>query len=160
MRSPAHLFKYILLILMFASCSSESTEEEIQLQQLPSANTVESEILQLVNQHRQSIGKSVLTKNNLAEELARDHTLYMISQNDISHEYFDQRAEQLQREANAYGVGENVAAGQPSAQSVMTAWLNSSGHKANIEGNYTHIGISAIKNDQGVYYYTQLFLRK
>jgi len=59
----------------------------------------------------------------------------------------------------ASGFAENVAAGQPTAQSVMTAWLNSSGHKANIEGNYTHIGIGVAKDQNGSKYYTQIFYR-
>jgi uncharacterized protein YkwD len=41
----------------------------------------------------------------------------------------------------------------------MTGWLNSSGHKANIEGNFAHISIATIKDSQGRYYYTQLFYR-
>ena len=61
---------------------------------------------------------------------------------------------------NAVATGENVAAGQTSATAVMNAWLNSSSHKENIEGNFTHIGIAAIQNSNGTYYYTQLFFRK
>jgi len=41
----------------------------------------------------------------------------------------------------------------------MQGWINSLGHKANIEGYFTHIGIAAVKNSQGVYYYAQLFYR-
>ena len=38
----------------------------------------------------------------------------------------------------------------------MNAWMNSSGHRANILGNYDYIGIGvAVKN--GVYYWTQFF---
>ena len=42
----------------------------------------------------------------------------------------------------------------------MTAWLNSPGHRKNIEGDFTHIGIGVVKNDAGVYYFTQIFLKK
>ena len=60
---------------------------------------------------------------------------------------------------NAKAAGENVAFGYATGETVMEGWLNSPGHKANIEGNFTHIGIAAIKDENGRYYYTQLFFR-
>ena len=118
-----------------------------------------NDILNLLNEHRRSIGKSTLTFNCVATQLAIDHNQYMIEQNQISHDGFSERFQTLQQEVNARSAGENVASGYTSAQSVMTAWLNSEGHKANIEGNFTHIGIAAVRNDQGRLYYTQLFYR-
>ncbi|MFT4052702.1 MAG: CAP domain-containing protein [Microbacterium sp.] len=53
-------------------------------------------------------------------------------------------------------AGENVAYGyQPST--VVDAWADSSGHLANILGDYTDIGIGLAKSSDGVYYYTQVF---
>lgn len=38
--------------------------------------------------------------------------------------------------------GENIAMGFPTVSSVMKAWMNSKGHRANIlEKNYTHLGV-------------------
>ncbi len=118
-----------------------------------------NEILNLVNDHRQSIGKSVLDFSCVATELAIEHTEYMIAQNDISHDGFQARFQELQQRLNAKSASENVASGYSSAQSVMDAWLASEGHRANIEGNFTHIGIAAIRNSQDKLYYTQLFYR-
>ena len=84
----------------------------------------------------------------------------MIGRSQISHDGFANRSDELGELENAVATGENVAAGQTSATAVMNAWLNSSSHKENIEGNFTHIGIAAIQNSNGTYYYTQLFLRK
>lgn len=146
------------LILASVSCSKDDAEEEAmeQSQML----SITEEILQLVNSHRESLGYNLLEFNDLANTLAYEHTEYMINQKDISHDAFDDRANQLFDEENAVGVGENVAYGQQSAQAVMQAWLDSPGHKKNIEGDFTHIGIAAVKNSNGVYYYTQLFLKK
>jgi uncharacterized protein YkwD len=42
------------------------------------------------------------------------------------------------------GFGENIALGQPSAESVMTAWLNSPGHRANLDyPGWVSIGVGA-----------------
>ncbi len=119
-----------------------------------------TKILQLVNEHRSGIGKDILKTNTLAENLAEEHNMFMISQGDISHDNFDHRANRLFDEEDAKNVGENVAFKQRSAEQVMTAWLNSSGHRKNIEGDFSHIGISVSKNDSGTYYFTQLFLKK
>lgn len=55
------------------------------------------------------------------------------------------------------GAGENIAYGQRSAEEVMTAWMNSEGHRANILGeNYTHIGIGVYESG-GVIYWSQMF---
>lgn len=142
------------------SCSKDEdialTEESIEIDE---ALTISEGILELVNAHRQSIDKSSLIRNTTADDLAAEHTNYMIAQQRISHDDFSARFQSLKQDVNAYGAGENVAYGYPTAETVMEGWINSPGHKANIEGNFTHIGIAAIKNSEGVYYYTQLFYR-
>ncbi len=159
--SKKKIFWILPLIFMVWSCSKDSNSILIEDDAIIPSNeiTVSDEIFKLVNEHRQSISKSKLTRSTTADELAIEHVNYMISKNRISHDGFNTRFQMLQQRENANSVGENVAASYPNAVSVMNAWLNSSGHKANIEGNYTHIGIAAIKNSQENYYYTQLFYR-
>lgn len=53
--------------------------------------------------------------------------------------------------AGWWAAAENIASG-PSAKHVVAVWMASAGHRANILGNYTHIGIG-IKNG----YSTQVF---
>ena len=56
--------------------------------------------------------------------------------------------------------GENIAAGQSSAASVVNSWKNSSGHYRNmIKGNYRSIGIGCFYYE-GTYYWTQCFGRE
>ncbi len=53
--------------------------------------------------------------------------------------------------------GENVAAGQANCAAVMTAWMNSSSHRANIlNGAFRHIGITSIVGANGVRYWTMV----
>ncbi len=153
-------FWILPLFLILASCSQDNSNILIDEQNTdPTVSSISQEILQLVNQHRENVGKSTLKPNSIADDIAKDHTDYMISKSKISHDNFNARFEELQEMVNAKGAGENVAAGYPTAQSVMEGWLNSQGHKDNIEGNFTHIGISAIKDANGRYYFTQLFYR-
>jgi uncharacterized protein YkwD len=59
-------------------------------------------------------------------------------------------------------VGENIAAGQPTIDAVMKAWLDSPGHCANIMStSYTEIGASSYTVSGSDYsiYWTQIFAR-
>jgi uncharacterized protein YkwD len=55
-------------------------------------------------------------------------------------------------------IGENLAAGYTSASSVVNAWMNSEGHRANIlKDGYTQIGIGITKDKDGRIYWVQIF---
>lgn len=56
--------------------------------------------------------------------------------------------------------GENIAYGQQTPEAVMNAWMNSSGHRANIMNpNFTTIGVGYYENGSGTDYWCQLFTR-
>jgi len=150
-------FFALLATLLFVSCSSDSSDKLIK--DVESLAVVQG-IHKLVNEHRVSIGKSKLTLNDGASKIALKHTEYMISINDINHDNKDDRFSELQTLDNARSFAENVAARQRTAAEVVQAWLNSPGHKRNIEGDYTHTGIGVKKNNEGHYYFTQLFYAK
>ena len=147
----------LALSLLTNACSKDTVDTPKNDAQNEVSITITDEILQLVNTHRQSVGLPDLIRSDIANAIADKHTEYMISKNKISHDNFAARFEELKKEVNARSAGENVAYGYATAKTVMDGWLNSSGHRANIEGNFTHIGISAIKDSEGRYYYTQLF---
>ena len=53
-------------------------------------------------------------------------------------------------------AGETIAMGSSSAQSVVEAWMNSTGHRANIlSAKFTSIGVGYVANGG---YWTQWFL--
>lgn len=57
-------------------------------------------------------------------------------------------------------AGENIAWGQRTPQEVVNAWMNSSGHRANIMNpNFTTIGVGYYENVKGTDYWCQLFTR-
>jgi uncharacterized protein YkwD len=56
------------------------------------------------------------------------------------------------------GIGENIAAGYASPEAVFHGWLNSEGHRDNIEGsNYVVIGIGVARSSSGGWYWAQTF---
>lgn len=146
------LFSFAAIVILLSACSDESGEEA-------SYNETELEILQLINQYRIIHNLEELSMDESMYLHAVVHTKYMIDQESISHANFESRANALSEEIGASAFAENVAAGQRNAQAVVDAWLNSSGHKENIEGDYNLTGIAAIRNNEGVMYYTQIFAR-
>lgn len=56
-------------------------------------------------------------------------------------------------------AGENIAWGQKSPEEVVTAWMNSAGHRANIlNANFKELGVGYRQNARGINYFTQLFI--
>ena len=85
----------------------------------------------------------------------------MIQNEVVGHQYFENRAANIKQVLGAVRVSENIAFNYQSNAGVLNAWLNSEGHKVNIEGDYTHFGIS-IKEDPntGRKYYTNIFMKR
>ncbi|ESU18891.1 hypothetical protein FCR2A7T_22970 [Flavobacterium cauense R2A-7] len=158
----------IALLITFASCSTESADTTPQAE--TSSNytinnnytysQIENDVADLVNQYRISKGLNPLEKINHISNVSEGHDEYMISINTLTHALFAQREENLRTTLGAVAVGENIAYNYSTAQSVVTAWINSPAHKANMEGDYTHFGIAVKTNPEGKMYFTNMFIRK
>ncbi|TCK69095.1 cysteine-rich secretory family protein [Winogradskyella wandonensis] len=154
----------ICALLSFTSCSTESMNEEevltIDLATPPQAKPLEIEVLELINNYRISNGFSALSNNGTVKAVAYTHSDYMRISNEVSHHNFYVRKQSLQENENAQVVSENVAFGYTNAQSVVNAWINSPGHRSNIEGDFTHFDISAEQDENGDWYYTNIFIKR
>ncbi len=164
MKLPKLLPAMALIALLSFSCSTDSIEEDkietITSSFVPQAKVIEIEILELLNNHRLSIGLSPLKSMNIIKAQTYGHTDYMIDKNQVSHDNFLSRKTSLTNSTGASKVGENVAYAYSSSESVVNAWLNSEGHRNIIEGDYTDFDISAEKDENGKYYYTNIFIKK
>jgi uncharacterized protein YkwD len=119
------------------------------------------QFMDLINNHRQSIGLRALIHDDELGAVAQTHCQNMANGTvAFGHDGFSTRCS-LGRKILGGGnwCGENVAAGQKTPQAAYTAWMNSPGHKANIEqSRATHTGFGYAKNSSGKYYWTQIFL--
>lgn len=153
-----------LIALFTFSCSTEELPEEtinnLELIEAPEAKVIEIEILELINNHRISIGLNALNNHNTIKAVAFTHTDYMVEVNNVSHDNFFQRKNSLIQNASAVKVSENVAYAFSSAESVVNAWLNSEGHRENIEGDFTDFDVSAERNEEGKWFFTNIFIKK
>lgn len=150
------------MLTLSVSCTTEGFEENTLVTDATSrsVHALEDALLDLVNEYRQEKGLTSLSKLDPAYLKASEHTSYMIATGDVSHAFFYEREAYLKSEAQAIVVAENLAVGYATAEGVFNAWLESEGHRKHIEGTYTHIGISAKESEDGVMYYTQLFIQK
>jgi uncharacterized protein YkwD len=124
----------------------------------PNYSEIELEIVKLINEHRVSVGLKDLKINDFMSNQARNHNEYMIKKGDISHDNFDTRYAVITKELGSGYMGENVAKQQKTAKEVFGAWLNSKGHKENIEGDkYTTTGIAVTADANGALYFTNIF---
>lgn len=105
-----------------------------------------NQVVDLVNQERAKAGLSALVIDSKLAQMAMDKAVDMYNNN-----YFDHNSPTYGSPFNmmkTYGIsytyaGENIAKGQRTPQEVMTAWMNSQGHRENIlNANYTKIGVS------------------
>lgn len=121
-----------------------------------------TEILALVNEHRATTGRQPLVMNEVISAAATSHSRNMASKKiPFGHAGFDKRMDKLGKQIkNADGFAENVAEGATSAKDAVELWLNSAGHKKNIEGDYKLTGIGIVKGENGSLYFTQIFVFK
>lgn len=120
---------------------------------------LEDEVLVLVNKEREVKGLKPLTMDENVRKVARIKSSDMSQKKYFSHTSptYGTPFEMLKSYGISYkSAAENIAQGYTTAQAVVTGWMNSSGHRANIlNTNYTKIGIGYEANGN---YWTQMFI--
>ena len=111
--------------------------------------TIEQQVLTLINARRANCTPLVI--NAKLQKAAIDRSTINYNNGTLVHT-------DLNIIGAVYGyswsaLAENIASGQTTAEQVVTGWMNSSGHRANIVNcTYTETGISRVGN-----YWTQIF---
>ncbi|MDT7614404.1 MAG: hypothetical protein QOF00_1851 [Pseudonocardiales bacterium] len=116
-------------------------------------------VVALTNQDRARVGCRPLRVDARLTAATQGHSDDMSAHGYFSHDGQDGRSFSDRITAAGYPSpgGENIAQGQQDAQEVVTAWLNSPGHRRNIEDcSFTTIGVGLAGADR---YWTQDFGR-
>jgi len=122
------------------------------------ASAYEREVIRLVNVERAKYGLAAL-----AEDASLTRTARMKSQDMRDNRYFDHNSpaygspfDLMKAQGIRYRTaGENIAMGYATPEAVVSAWMNSSGHRANIlNASYTRIGVGYVASGS---YWTQHF---
>lgn len=153
-----------VMVLSLASCSSDSSDDSNSNERLVTSYDYSSEEQDLgnkINEYRVSIGLNPLSMINHISFKSYEHNDYMIVNQVVNHDYFTDRANNIKSVLGAVKVGENIAYNFSTPNAALHAWLNSPGHKANIEGDYTDFGFAITADPEtGKKYYTNIFMKK
>jgi uncharacterized protein YkwD len=112
----------------------------------PPLHPIEARIIEKTNSERARYGLPPLAVDPALVRSARKHAAWMTNNRSMTH--------------TSAPVGENIAMGQDSSGEVVRAWMNSSGHRANIlNRGYRRIGVAAYTTPEGTIFWCQQFLQ-
>lgn len=112
------------------------------------------EVLFFTNTERLKQGLTPLASCNNLHKAAQNHSFAMYDQNFFEHDNPNTGEDPGSRSEEAgYGiyVGENIAMGHLTPKQVVRAWMNSSGHRENILGDYNHLGVGITRGGSDTY---------
>ena len=110
-------------------------------------------LIEAHNTIRQSKGLKTLKEDSQLMDMAQKWANHMAKTHIMRHQ-------SLKMTGNWNSMGENIAMGQGNINEVMNDWMNSRGHRANILGNYTHIGVGVAKGRNGTLFWCVDFGKK
>ena len=123
----------------------------------------EKEVFDLINKQRTNNGLTVLKMDSEVLNVARIKAKDMVDNNYFSHNSptYGSPFDMLKSFKVSYKTaGENIA-GNSSNSAAVTAWMNSSGHKANIlNSSFNYTGIGVVKSNKYGKVYVQIFIGK
>ena len=123
--------------------------------------TYEQKVVELVNVERQKAGLPTLKMDSEISNVARAKSKDMAVNNYFAHQSptYGSAGDMLRKFGISWSAwGENIASGQRTPEIVVNAWMNSSGHRANIlSSNFSKIGVGYVTNSNGTPYWTQIF---
>lgn len=123
----------------------------------------EQEVFNLINKQRTNNGISALKIDNEVQRVARIKAQDMVNNSYFSHTSptYGSPFDMLKSFKVSYKTaGENIA-GNSSNSGAVTAWMNSSGHKANIlNSSFNYTGIGVVTSAKYGKIYVQMFIGK
>ena len=157
--------KYIKAIYPSSSGSSSGSNSSSsnQSSQTSTMNSDETEVFNLINKQRTNNGLSALKVDSEVQRVARIKAQDMVNNNYFSHNSptYGSPFDMLKSFKISYKTaGENIA-GNSSNSGAVNAWMNSSGHKANIlNSSFNYTGIGVVSSPKYGKVYVQMFIGK
>lgn len=121
---------------------------------------IENAVHAKINAYRATKGLPPLGLVSVMVTQARAHSSNMAARKGLDHNGFQERVIEIQKTVPLVSAAENVAFNMgfdDPAQEAVNGWLESSGHRVNIEGDFNVTGIGVERSAGGEYYFTQIF---
>lgn len=145
------------------SSNTGSTGNTTGSNQTTTLSADEQEVFKLINQQRTNNGLKALTIDYEVQRVAEIKAQEMVDRNYFSHTSptYGSPFNMLNSFKVSYKTaGENLA-GNSNNNAAVNAWMNSSGHKANIlNSSFTHTGIGIVNSSKYGKIYVQMFIGK
>ena len=109
------------------------------------ADIVTRKALKQINALRADQGLDPVRPDRAAERAALDAARTMARRGRMEHGDFVKR---VRRNGVDGGAAENIARGQPDVETVMTVWTRSSGHRKNMLGDFSGLGVAVARNPE------------
>lgn len=121
--------------------------------------SVAEHLFRLHNQHRLSLGLPALSFDDRLAKAAQRHADTMSAFQHMSHSAGGTTFQRRVRDAGYLMSkgGENIAAGQRTAEQAVNSWMDSSGHRRNILAPWRHVGFGVSQGDDGRLYWCAVF---
>ena len=146
-----------------SNTTSKGSTGSGQTSQTTSMTSDEKEVFNLINQQRTKNGLAALKIDNEVQRVAKIKAQDMVNNNYFSHTSptYGSPFDMLKSFKVSYkSAGENIA-GNSSNSGAVNAWMNSSGHKANIlNSSYNYTGIGVVSSPKYGKVYVQMFIGK
>lgn len=109
-------------------------------------------LLKLHNDQRELKGRAGLQLDSYLCQYAQKHAEWMAGRNNLKHSDINALM------GKYYAAGENIAWNQQNEKEVVTAWMNSPGHRDNIMNrSFTKVGFGVAYNSKGEPYWCTCF---
>ena len=155
--------KYVKPIYPKSSGSQTTNNNQTTTITTTSMNADEKEVFNLINQQRINNGLPALKNDDEVQRVARIKAQDMVDNNYFSHTSptYGSPFDMLKSFKITYNsAGENIA-GNSSNSGAVNAWMNSSGHKANIlNSSFNYTGIGVVSSPRYGKIYVQMFIGK
>jgi uncharacterized protein YkwD len=134
-----------------------STERAPTTTAAPAQNALAGAVVALLNAERASRGLAPYADQPQVAAAAQAHSADMAAHRNMSHTGSDGSSVGDRLIAHGFtwrACGENIAAGQRTAQDVVAAWINSTGHRPQMFGAYAYVGVGVATAADGTLYWT------
>ena len=128
---------------------------------LSETQRLERQVADLINGERTSRGLPSLRYNQTLAQASENHVQDMLKLGYFDHNRPGKKFYDFPNELGVRytSLGENIATGFSDAASLVQGWMNSPGHRENILGDYTDIGVGIALNPDGTWLAGSYYLK-
>lgn len=123
------------------------------------STTYETNVIDRTNVKRVSKDRVPVRPSSCADRWAEGQARWMAEHGTLEHR--SGRLQKIMADCDFSEASENLAYGYASGNAVVTAWMKSPGHRANLLRRSSRlVGVGAVKDDDGRWWVAQVFGRR